>query len=226
MKDKSQKGELKKTRWLNTAVIVCAVVACGTVGILLYSCQFPKDSSSNLPPMPAVEQVQYTAFIKNWNQFADAFSYHYKLMGENAFSPDAVRKTLRKWCAALSSKPSAQYAEELAQLEDEIPSSTFHAYENFRKKHYREAELTLKEGMTERELARAVNEYAGVKAQGSTPDYVTQDTVKTILYMNNLCIFFKGEKDRLHGMGIDTNIYRCEDLTTNGKYPSLDKLLQ
>ena len=214
-----------QSRTLKKLIFAGSLSALCLICIMLYSCMGSPSSTNTAPISPQQPQHQvehYVSFIRNWNQFAEAYSFHFRLLGANASSPAAVLNTLQQWCAAFSTRPSEQYNAELSRLSDELPVSTFQSYENFRRGHYRDGRLILTENMSEQELAFALNSYAGI----GNANYLTADTVKTILYMNNLCAFFNGEKDTLHDQGIDTNIYRCQDLTTNGKYPALDSLLK
>lgn len=172
-----------------------------------------------------INKHRYENFIRNWNRFAEKISSCYIFIGDNIANESVFQSTLKKWCAAFMSKKSEKYMKDLFRLADEIPESTFFAYENFRKKHYQDSPLVLYPGMTEQEISSAVNAYIGVTTSGAVPDYVTAETVKTILYMNNFCIFFREEKEYLHQQGIDININFCKELTSGGKYPALDALL-
>ena len=60
----------------------------------------------------------YNSFISNWNQFAEAYSFHYRLLGNNASSPASVLNTLQQWCTAFCQPPSEQYKAELARMEE------------------------------------------------------------------------------------------------------------
>ena len=218
-----------KRNTLKKLLIAGSVLSLLMIFLMLYTCMRPFEASRH---EQVVQQERprimesYNSFISNWNQFAEAYSFHYRLLGNNASSPASVLNTLQQWCTAFCQPPSEQYKAELARMANELPASTFQAYENFRRKHYREQKLILSGNMSEQELAHALNAYAGTSKNGEIPNYLTPDTVKTILYMNNLCIFFNGEKDLLHEQGIDTNIYRCSDLTTHGAYPYLDSMIK
>ncbi len=170
-------------------------------------------------------QANYKSFAASWNDSARKYSSAFRLMGADATSPQRTLDMLAKWCRAFSRKPSPQFEKELRQLGEEVPPSTFHAYEKFRQDHYRDSAPEFSQDMDSRQLAQALNSYIGLKANGAAPDYVTPETVRTIVYMNSFCQFFESEKDRLHAQKIDTLINTCERLHTNGKYPELDKLL-
>lgn len=216
-----QKKTLKKLIFAGALSLLCIIC------IMLYSCMGTSSRNNVQIIHQQHEKIEhYASFIKNWNQFAETYSFHYRLLGASASSPSAVLNTLKQWCAAFSTRPSEQYSTELARLSEELPVSTFQAYENFRQEHYRYDKLILTDNMSEQELALVLNTYAGIRTSQGTPNYLTAETVKTILYMNNICTFFNGEKDSLHEQGIDTNIYHCQDLSTNGKYPALDSLLK
>lgn len=174
-------------------------------------------------PLPVSKS--YADFIESWNQYAKNYPAEYQFFGSNAASYEILLKTLQDWCKVFAQRPSQQYLDELKSLAENVAPTSFHAYEEFRKKHYQESHLELSEYMDNRQLAISLNSYVGIGSKKNPVDYISKDTVKTIVFMNNFCQFFLSEKVNLHRKNIDRNINNCTDLSTNGDYPALDELI-
>ena len=107
-----------------------------------------------------------------------------------------------------------------------MTKSSFLAYADFRAAHWRKGRLNLSPEMDAQELAQALNAYLGVVANGRHPDYVSRETVETVLYMNSFCAFSRGVwQNCIAGALIWASIPRGM-LSTNGKYPCLDSWLR
>lgn len=200
------------------------IIVLAGLSIACYSLWNDKKYANGYETEP-IKQNIYSSFVESWNDNTKKYSSAFQFLGANATSPQLTLDTLFKWCLPFCQKPTPQYEEELKILGEEVPPTSFHAYEEFRQNHYRNSPPEFSLNMDSKQLSQTLNNYIGLKINGKTPDYITPETVKIIIYMNSFCQFFENEKDRLHAQKIDTIITSCERLHTNGKYSELDKLL-
>lgn len=177
-----------------------------------------------LPTARPCAGPDYRPFVVSWNLACDKLKapQKFRLDGERAISARAVIGALSQWCAVFGRQSGRDCADDLSALADEMPKSSFLAYADFRAAHRRKAKLNLSPEMNAQELARSLNAYLGIVANGRHPDYVSRETVETVLYMNSFCAFFEGRIAKLHRQGIDLGINSCGMLSTKGKYPCLD----
>jgi hypothetical protein len=181
--------------------------------------------SDTLQPVSA---GTYYVLVDNWNQFAaESFSSKYRIRDNVAASPEAVVEALNHWIQVYSEPVSPKLETDLAALSEEVPDSSFHAYAAFQRSQRQEPLPRLVPTMPEADLARSLNQLAKVKdSQGSPLGSVTWETARNIVYMNDFCAFFAGEKERLHKRGVDVGINQCSKAGTDGKYLALDALIQ
>ncbi len=181
-----------------------------------------------LPTTPPCAAQDYRPFVVSWNQACARLKapQKFRLGGERAISARTVIEALSQWCAIFVRQGANDCADDLSALADEMTKSSFLAYADFRAAHWRKGRLNLSPEMDAQELAQALNAYLGVVANGRHPDYVSRETVETVLYMNSFCAFFEGRLAKLHRRGIDLGINSCGMLSTNGKYPCLDSWLR
>lgn len=206
----------------------------GAIGVLLVGvavaalCCSRQDNRNDgaMPKLELPSGPDYSILTQNWNQFAEAYPARFMLMGDRAVNPEAIVESLKNWCAAFQQPLDPDEANALASLERDYGITTFNKWEEFRQRHRKTAPLHIDAEMEPARLATALNAYAGIIRDGRTPDYITPDTVKTIVEMNSLCAFFEQEKEKLHNLKIDTRIHTCQGLSTKGNYPMLDMLLE
>lgn len=184
-------------------------------------------SQSNQPPaqQPEGRQPEYLGLQEKWNQYARDYPA-YMLIGDRGGTDENIIKALNGWLAVFAEKPGKEYLSQLDKLEQEYGKTAFHAWEEYRKEHYRANPLKLPADMPQGKVAETINSYIGVSQRGQTPDYITPDTVRTIVYMHDLCAFFAGKKQDLHKKLIDTKLDQCQQLSTNGDFPALDSLIK
>lgn len=206
--------------WLKAGIgiAILLIIAIGAV-----CCVRQNDSADDVQIEPNTGS-NYAGLIENWNKYAN--SAQYQLFGDRAQNPQAVVDAIKKWCAVFTQPLSAQAQAELDKLGSEQGKTTFHQWEEFRKEHYQTHPLDINADMQPEQIATALNSYLHITMHNNTPNYITPDTVKTIIKMNNLCQFFEMEKANLHKAAIDTEIHVCGNLGTNGAYPALDDLLK
>lgn len=190
-------------------------------GIALASCS--KNERPTMQPLADTE-FHYATLEASWNQFAEKFPAQFRFFGERGDSDSNIIAALNHWLAAFSIPPDEDYQKELEKLKDTYGMTTFHAWEEFRREHYRKNPLILKEDMDPVALCEAINNYIGVARAQNPQDYISAETVTTIVYMNSVCAFFDGERDKLRKEGIDTEIYECGKLSPGTGYPTLDAL--
>lgn len=217
--------ERKKSRLKLGIGLVCGAVL--ALSVLAVCCI----RTDRAPQEPAVgltlsKGPDYSILIQNWNQYAREFPAAYQLIGERAASPQAVVNTLKKWCAPFAEPADAAVNAELSSLAEEQGTTTFHKWEEFRNRHRQNLPIDINADMQSSLLATAVNSYLHISSHGKTPDYISRETVMTIVEMNSLCEYFMQEKSALHREGIDTQIHSCKGLATSGKYRLLDEQLK
>lgn len=215
--DKSGKGKTLLVIAAAVLTVICASVA----GLVCCS------SSKRAPaPVPVMAQPNYKGLAENWNQYARAYPPRFSLFGDRGGTDANILAALNSWLAAFSARPSVEYTAELARMKQEYGETSFHAWEDFRKAHYRRNPLELNSRMKQTQIAETINNYIGVSSAKNPQDYISAETVRAIVYMNSLCAFFEGELENLHKSGIDGKIHECGNLATNGEYPALDALLR
>ena len=210
-----------KYKFLFVGVVVLACLVCGAIGL---TCCTKSDFEPERQTAAKVEK--FRLLEEQWNQYADKYSQSFKLFGERGGLDSNIIAALNKWLEAFQKKPEENYLNELSRLEAEVGQTTFHQWENFKKDHYRPQRLVLTTDMTPRQAISEMNKYIGVGTPSSPLDYISPETVQTIVYMNSLCAFFDGEKNRLHDNGIDTKISSCSGLSTKGRYSELDAVIE
>lgn len=196
-----------------------------TLGGIIYGCLHDKSDREIPQAVPTQKEFTYTNFVEQWNTEAEKYSHTYTMLGRQRASDAAVRSTLISLLAPFSDKPSPAFYEQLAQFDSKI-ENVFHEFEKFRRAYRRDNPLVLQDTMNEAELAKAVNEYVRADDMGTYPSYVFGDTVKHLAMMDNICVYFKERKKRLHTAGIAKGITECRGLETNGIYPELDALVR
>lgn len=176
------------------------------------------------PPVEMPRELE--VFIDGWNAAArrENLPAKFELSGDRAADAAAVLASLREWTRPFAIKPAPDYERELKKLGDAGPPTTFHAYEDFRRSLYRDAEIKIPERVSDGELAKIVNAYAGGLRDGRAPDYVTGKTVVNVAQMNSLRVFWEREGKGLRKKGVDTAIVNFSGLNTGGAYPWLDYL--
>lgn len=196
------------------AVIVAAItIAC---------CSQPKQPPAQ---QPEARQPEYLGLQEKWNQYARDYPA-YMLIGDRGGTDENIIKALNGWLEVFAKEPDKEYLSQLEKMKQEYGETTFHAWEAYRKEHYRANILELPADMPQDKAAETINAYIGVSRRGQTPDYITPDTVRTIVYMHDLCAYFAGEKQALHKKLIDTTVEQCQQLSTKGDYPALDALIK
>ena len=200
---------------------LCAALIISAGAVALVCC-----SSGNQAPSSVNEgkRPNYATEADNWNQYAEKYP-GFTLFGDRGGTDQNILAALNGWLSAFAVKPDPEYLRQLDDMKERYGETTFHAWEEFRKLHYRQNQLELNPGLNPRHLAKTINNYIGISSSDKPQDYISADTVKTIIYMNSLCAFFEAEKDRLHANGIDSKLHNCRELTTEGKYPELDALI-
>ena len=177
-------------------------------------------------PVSVPEQtINLDVFLDNWNQYAEPYSNHYKIVGDQAASSQAIVGTVYKWTRAFYRELPQGFEQQLADFSLDSPTSTFHEYAQFHRKYFTNQSPQVHQAVDSSSLAHLLNQLGHVQESGLIPDYLTPETVKAVIYMNDFCAFFISERESLHQKGIDTNIDRCSDVGTNGKYPALDALV-
>lgn len=210
---------------MNRKMILMAAAGAGVIivaALAIACCSRPSRHSIS---QQVALQPEYRQLQDKWNQYAKEYPA-FMLMGDRGGTDENIIRTLNGWLAIFTREPGKEYLDELATLGRQYGETTFHAWEEFRRGHYRSNILELSHGMPETKLAEALNSYIKVLQRGRIPDHVTPETVRTIVYMHDLCAFFEGEKSNLHKRFIDTKIEHCQDLSTKGAYPALDALIK
>lgn len=218
-KELHNQSRTRRRFWIIAAAII---IMLAVAGVSLASCS----KSKHIAPLPHKEsEFRYAMLEASWNQFVDKYPEKFKMFGERGGSDVNLVKTLNQWLSAFSSHPDSNYVAELAKLKNVYGVTTFHAWEDFRREHHRQNELVLNPQMTPAAVCEAINNYIGLAKSQNPQDYISVETVKTIVYMNSICAFFDGEKDDLHKDGIDSEIYECSKLDPGAKFPLLQKSL-
>lgn len=185
------------------------------------------DKKEEAPTQEIVETVPFSFFgIKeNWNKFAEKVSYQLVFTGIDISSNNAFCDKVEKLSEAFASQKASRMEDDLQKLDDEIGQSSFFEYAEFLKKHENKNKLILRPDMKGSDLALAMNMQARIRIDGAIPDYINEELVQTYAFMNSFCAFFKHNRKAFHKKGIDGNISECKKLHSNGKYPSLDALI-
>lgn len=212
--------QIKNSRLLLLGVITVLLIC--TVGLTLVCCS---TSDNSADPGPLEKPPAYKGFEERWNEYAANFPASFRLYGDRGGSDGNILSALNTWLKAFAIPVNAEYAKELEKMKNKYGETTFHSWDDFRKAHHRQNVLELSREMSPVELAETINNYIGVSDPQNPQDYISQDTVRTIVYMNSLCAFFEGEKAALHKRGIDGKFHECGELTSKGEYPILDALL-
>lgn len=165
-------------------------------------------------------------FIDGWNAAVarEKLPAKFELSGDKAANAAAVKETLAEWTRPFHLKPGPDYERELNKLARVAPRTTFHAYEDFRRAHYRDAPMEIPATADDEILAKIVNEYAGGLRNGRAPDYVTGETAANVAQMNSLRVFWERNGKDLRARGVDSAIERFADIKTGGRFPWLDAL--
>jgi hypothetical protein len=148
----------------------------------------------------------------------------FKIIGNRAASPQAIIDTFFQWASPFWNRLDPGFEQQLKALTQDVPQVFFMSTPNFVKPttvHCPKIDCCHRHLYS----ATTLNTLAQVTVHGQVPVYLTPETVRVIVYMNNFYAFFEGEKDKLHRKGIDTNIISCTESGTNGKYPTLDALI-
>lgn len=161
-----------------------------------------------------------------WNQYANKYPPRFSLILDRGGMDANVIAALNGWLAAFHKTPDQNYLNELTALESEFGTTTFHKWEEFKKAHYRKYALNLTPEMSSQKIAEEINNYIGLGTSSRPQDYISAETVRTIINMNDLCTYFEDNKISLHEANIDSQIKQCIKLSTQGKYRALDALLK
>lgn len=166
--------------------------------------------------------------ISAWNRACKSLRAPQKfyLVGERAASPQAAIRAITNFCAIFQQKKETSCGEEIKALGREMAKSAFLVYADFRNEHWQDTAIILSPRMTARDLAKTLNAYLKIGENGRIPDYVSRETVATVIWMNSFCAFFEDNLAKMHRQGIDSGINSCKRLSTQGKYPCLDGWLE
>lgn len=170
-----------------------------------------------LPPGPRLATL-----AENWNQYAKSYQANFSLTGERGELDENIVTSLNNWLNAFVENHDPDYASQLSKLKQVAGTTVFHEWEEYRMAHYRKGHLRLTLKMGAKQIAEEINNYIGVSNPANPMDYISPETVQTIVYMNSLCAYFNGNRDSLHAKGIDDRIGDCRELNTNGSFPALD----
>lgn len=210
-----------KQKYLRLLVIlIISIVAVFAYTSVFRSSQSEKKFNQKL----VINDLQ--SFVDEWNDKAVKVNNRYCLFGSDAATDEIIIDRLKKWYEPFNKLLPDDFQQQLADFSNLAPATSFHAWAKFCKENYKPEPLNVNTEMTSRELATALNNYLGIRTDQGTPDYITQETVKLVVYRNGFCDYFEHEKKRLHNAGIDSDISFCQPLSTNGKYPALDKLVE
>lgn len=210
-----------KNKRLLLLVLIPVLFIC-SVGLPLVCCS---TSSNSTDPEELEKPAAYKGLEERWNEYTATLPASFRLYGDRGGSDENILAALNNWLKAFAIPVNSEYANELEKMKNKYGKTTFHSWDDFRKAHHRQNVLELSREMSPVELAETINNYIGVSDPQNPQDYISQDTVRTIVYMNSLCAFFEGEKAVLHKRGIDGKLHECRELTSKGEYPILDALL-
>lgn len=192
-------------------LIVVAVALLGFAAMLLARC-------GSAPP----KGPDYEAIISDWNRLAGEWSYTYELKGDLTASPQSTVEALNHWLRPYGQDFDGPFGAEIAALAEELPGSAFQEYADFRRSRRpaRPPKLTLE--MDNRALARALNRLANIDS-----DRLAPETVREIIYHNDFCAFFLGERARIQDRGWHPGAGTCRDAVPGGgRYPALNALIK
>ena len=199
--------------------VVMAVGLAGFVVMLVLSrCSAPEPAR----PEPG-ERTGYELFIADWNSLAGQWSPTYELTGDFAASPEAVIAALGRWLRPYADDYQERTGADMLRLAEELPGSAFHQYTAFRQSRRRSAEVPeLTRDMDSQALARALNRLVWIDSPTLAPQ-----TVREIIYHNDFCAFFYGERARLQARGWHMGAETCQAAAPpEERYPSLKALIR
>lgn len=182
--------------------------------------------SQRVAPSMLPAKQSLAALAENWNQYAKYYPAEFSLIGERGELDANIVSALNTWLNAFVKNHDPEYSSQLDKLKQVAGTTAFHEWEEYRMAHYRSDRLTLTVDMGAKQIAEEINNYIGLSTAANPIDYISPETVQTIVYMNSLCAYFTGNIDRLYAKGIDNRIRDCRELNTNGSFPALDAQLR
>ena len=167
----------------------------------------------------------FQSIVDSWNRYDTKKSI--MLIGEDKTSNKALCEKMIKLSKAFNYSDK-DFEADIKKLKDEVPVSSFFEYDEFRKKHFQNDKLAINEKMKAADVALNLNKFAKCSTDersSNYPNYLLPATVETFIFMNNFCAYFEANKKRFHSKNIDSKVNTCQELKTNGAYPSFDKLI-
>ena len=182
-------------------------------------------TTSSTQQTTSTQQPFYNeTMMGDWNRFATQSGLPQMVGVKN---DQEFIDQLNKHLNVFNTKPSPEYLKQLNDLSTRLRGpSSFNAYEDWKNQFRQSEPIHLTTNMTPQEIAHEVNRYAGVKVNGTIPDYIHPETLKRIGWMNSFKNYFNDNRDQLHDRGIDNAIDRPEDMSTQGLFPELDKMIE